>query len=379
MPPRCLSHPIQFLIAALISLLFMTACVPGAHDAVVSSPPSVRAENMAGTAPAQIPDTQITNNAITQAKFSTAESTSTATPDINTRIRIGVATFPAKLTQDAVTQTPNPTNVPAATLPIATQYAIATIMAFPAICESPDGRQLSPDGKWIVFYNCIGDKPTEYHIAEIASLDQKYEWKLVYGKTIGTLGQGIWGGIYPFHWSNDGHYLYLSYFSQGDGVWSFRDGDGLLRLDLFSGKVTEVLPRGWYAFSFSPKDKSLVYVYNHLDKPGLPPVIRILNLSSGENQRVVLDPQYIEAGDFIWSSNEGQLVFAAANGVLENEQLSLIRIDLQNLLPRILVDTLPNGFTPDQIRPDGIIVLKNNTAPRGPDIELINGTLAPIP
>ncbi|MDR3575382.1 MAG: hypothetical protein P4L50_16090 [Anaerolineaceae bacterium] len=228
-------------------------------------------------------------------------------------------------------------------------------------------------------FNCLGENPGEDHIIKIASLDQKSNWELVYGKTIGTQDQGVYGIILPFHWSNDGHYLYLVYLSQGDGVWSFRDGDGLLRLDLFNGKVSEVLPRGWYAFSFSPNDKFLVYVYNHIDNPHLSPVIWILNITNGEKQKVALDPLYIEAGDFIWSSDEEQLVFAAAKGDLDHEQLSLILINLRILFPKILVYILPDGLDPEKIRPDGTIVLKNINAIGGNDLELINGKLIPIP
>ncbi len=252
-------------------------------------------------------------------------------------------------------------------------------MALPPACRFPERRDLSPNGKWVTFV-CLGEgNPGEHSLTKVKSINGSAEWKLVYGKTIGTNKLRSYGNIYPFHWSIDGRYLYLAHSQDGDGVWSFNNGDGLLRLDLLSGKVTEVLQYAWYSFSISPKDDLLVYVYNHIDTLGKPLSIRFLNLITGEKKSIEIEPKFLEAGDFIWSPDQMKLIFSAAEGELGDEQLALLEINLESLGSKILMDTLPKGIVLTEIRSDGAIILGDYSQMKVRYFELIEGKLVSIP
>lgn len=152
----------------------------------------------------------------------------------------------------------------------------------------------------------------------------------------------------PFHWSQDGHYLYFTNEPVPDGCVVFVNGSDLQQVDLNSGRVKEIVPPKARWLSVSPDEKNVAYIYwngNALD------VIlhdlatareRTANLVTGEN---------VQAGNIIWSPDAQALMLTVAIRPCTGkwaDSTSIVRVDISTLKQTILIREDKRLFTTDQ-------------------------------
>ena len=64
----------------------------------------------------------------------------------------------------------------------------------------------------------------------------------------------------PFHWSNDGRYLFVTNDPAPDGCALFVNGSDLQRVDLSNGEVTQIVEPVGLWLSLSPDETKLAYL-----------------------------------------------------------------------------------------------------------------------
>ncbi len=203
----------------------------------------------------------------------------------------------------------------------------------------PSDHYYSPDGKWVAL-KCLNSMTVVYSLS-----DYSKAWLLKYNEIFGfeDVRLNQFESIIPWHWSVDGHYLYLSVFPRylDGGCADFHSGEALIRLDLETGKVTQTLQPGseglkLYGFTFSKNDTYLAYFRTWLEHP----ILNIQNLVTGEEQHIPIGDQYDEAGDVIWSPDETRIVFSARTltDACENIVYYLVMMDLDDYRQTVLLE-----------------------------------------
>jgi len=193
--------------------------------------------------------------------------------------------------------------------------------------SSPDGTKKIQTEDWLT-----------YEIIDVKS--QRILWSFSYDRAKFGEGAGYLAeaGYVPFHWSQDGEYIYV-YAHQGwdGGVKYFGDAfgaeEGVARFSLNTGTMAEVLLEregGGYTFSISPDEKGIVYV----DQRETPLILRWKDLLSGEEKELLTFSETIlDAGDFGWSPQRDQLIFQTM-GPNGNDFLLL---DLESLKTEVII------------------------------------------
>jgi len=208
-----------------------------------------------------------------------------------------------------------------------TQTASPTAEQFVFSMSSPDGTKKIQTEDWLT-----------YEIIDVKS--QRILWSFSYDRAKFGEGAGYLAeaGYVPFHWSQDGEYIYV-YAHQGwdGGVKYFGDAfgaeEGVARFSLNTGTMAEVLLEregGGYTFSISPDEKGIVYV----DQRETPLILRWKDLLSGEEKELLTFSETIlDAGDFGWSPQRDQLIFQTM-GPNGNDFLLL---DLESLKTEVII------------------------------------------
>jgi hypothetical protein len=167
----------------------------------------------------------------------------------------------------------------------------------------------SPDNQWIVC--SIGDG------FDVANSTTKYHFPLQdwFGSTDTWLNQAI-----PIHWNQDGKYVFITFVGPAEGPGDeYYHGNGLLRVDLQDGTITNTIPGctsqpscwRWNhggSFSISPTDRRLAYI----DGTGADLVLTLSDLKTGASHSIPLDRMYSNAGQFHWSQDGLVLITALA-------------------------------------------------------------------
>ncbi len=207
---------------------------------------------------------------------------------------------PTETPYPTTTNTPTTTIQPTSTIPKGTITALETVKAFVPICDPGVFWETSPDGHWIVDKYCTGGNSENalFHMKVLNILDGR-EWQVDFD----TVKFGYEdGSFWPAHWSKDGRFLFISVFRQMDGGgFEFVNATMLLRLNLTTGEVIQILPDGFHTFAFSPKSEKLAYVTDH--------IINILDLEGWRKETYKLNMGYCRIGDLIWSPNEDEIIF----------------------------------------------------------------------
>ncbi len=201
--------------------------------------------------------------------------------------------------------------------------------------------ELSPNKEWATGY-------CGYDETWIISTDQTAKWTISYGEYYGSKVNSGNGSITPEYWTADGKYLYLVIQRGVSGPIYFANGWGVIRLDLENGQyfdVLEPLQKGFYSFSFSADGEQLAYIYQSRE----PMVLKIVSLKSEDTKSIVLNPQYNQAGELIWSPDKSKI--AAAQAIVDYEGskpdlFSVAIIDLENQSLRIIIQDNPLEMTP---------------------------------
>lgn len=178
-------------------------------------------------------------------------------------------------------------------------------------------------------------------------------WKISYqqyfvdrlNETEGPFGSG---SISPHFWSPDGKYLYLSIGLYVSGPIYYVDGWGLLRLDLESGHIVEILEPTtdhYYNFTFSPDGQYLAYIVRKYD----PTILNIVDLQTGEHINFGILNKYNQAGNILWSPDQRMIVFEQAIIDYYDDQhlFSVVAVNLATGSRQVLVLDNPVKMEPD--------------------------------
>jgi hypothetical protein len=209
--------------------------------------------------------------------------------------------------------------IPASTL---TALVIRTITPSPTPTQIY-GLLLSPDKTKRI-------QSRDWNNYEILKSDGTLLWTFSYDNKFGVEEPGA----HPFHWSQDGKYIYITcHHGPHDSSNKYRgshfkDGDCVIRIDVDTGKVAEIIPDmypGYYAFAISPDDKQLVYA----NQNETPVKIKLLDLVTLE-ERVLFtnDETILEVGSFGWSPKMDRLIFSTLDTKDPN---SIFTLELRNL------------------------------------------------
>lgn len=231
---------------------------------------------------------------------------------------------------------PTPLRVTPKPQPSVTLTPIPSLTPIPTEVFSPidtfEPTLISPDGKWTAyfaeFYNT--------HI-RVTNADETVFWEISEPEL-----DGREVALKPFRWSHDNHYLYFTLWFSVDGYLPFfYNGAGIKRLDVTTGKISEILPRESFsdgpmkltAFAISPDDKQLAYI-TFVDEQ-LRLIIR--NLTTHRERRLWLKG-YLSAGNILWSSNQNQLVLALVTGDdWDSKRIGLAQVNVNGLSYTMLI------------------------------------------
>lgn len=229
----------------------------------------------------------------------------------------------------------------------------------PLPLDSAETTLPSPDGKWRAYF--FGYDLTQFRLS-VENIDKTIIWN------INQANFGHEALFSPYRWSQDGRYLYFNIHAAIDGYVPFYDGMGLRRLDVMTGKVSEILPSGDIAsygkvtiydwdlavFSLAPNDEYLAYI-NHVDN-GVQLVIR--DLETGAEKSLFFD-EYSGAGSILWSPQQDRLVLAFTKGTNWSSTLAAIGIiDVDNLTSKVLIQDEERILDPVEWKNSSTILVK---------------------
>jgi hypothetical protein len=207
---------------------------------------------------------------------------------------------------------------------------------------------LSPDGKWTALICDYPASVIDGRYTKIHNASSQLTWLL----DIRTILPSVdpFSALYPVHWTQDGRYLYLTtYLCCSDVTWEFSSGLALARLDLQTGKLSELLPLPGketltvsrlsqisYAFAFSPDDDYLVY-----STPDEKSIFHIKALKTNEERVFNLGNDYTKLGGYQWSSDGSKVVFV---GMTENYTRDGFSMFLFNPMDGIITTVLDHDI-----------------------------------
>lgn len=198
-------------------------------------------------------------------------------------------------------------------------------------------RVLSPDGRWTAVV--CQDNGNYTRVSQMAG---STVWDLPVIDTGDTFPGADWY-LQPYHWADDGHFLYLAprSYAEIDCIGCTRiDAFGLYRLSLSTGRLeTWFSPDiNGYSFAFSPGDRYFVYA-----DASDPHLVVIRDLSRQNPRYIKFDAKYEWAGAFAWSTDSSELVIVAR---INEESYSLFLYRLEDRSLKILVQDDPRPLYP---------------------------------
>jgi hypothetical protein len=195
----------------------------------------------------------------------------------------------------------------------------------------------SPDGRWIARGMREALSPACVDLTRLALMSAN-----------GTLQWTVWddrqncglGATYPrpFHWSQDGKYLYFTNEPTVDGCAPFVNGSDLYRVDLATMQVEQLMPSVGNAISLAPDEIRLVYLA--YEDRGL--VLR--RLDTGTEIEMQLFQQGETAGKIVWSPEGTSLMLTVAPGGPCDTSYSISHVSLGSLTQTTLIEQDPRGF-----------------------------------
>ena len=241
------------------------------------------------------------------------------------------ATVPAAATYVNVTPTPIIQVVTSTPLPAPTSIRFESGRPSPPMLAGMQVRwaSVSPDKKWVA--NGMAALP--------ADGGEEYYTELVVANTNGLitwssskmLPMGLgYTTPRPLQWSKDGRYLYYTNRPVPDGCALFVNGSDLLRLDLTSGQVSQIVPAIGLWLSLSPDERTLAYI-------GYGPRGLVLrDLASDAEREVKLDfPDWTQLGQIVWSPDGNSLALTAAHEPCGSSDWglsgSVLKVDVKSL------------------------------------------------
>lgn len=229
---------------------------------------------------------------------------------------------------------------------------------------------ISPSGEWVFYNTCMAEytyPETEYSESTTVYMYADLLYNLVTGKywiyppcpfiqgpAFGCNPQAY---LNPIAWSPDNKYLYAVTISGGDSIYWFGYMMDLIRINLETG-VANIYMDLWAEYSLSPDTSLLTYIPVTYENP-LEVYVRDLKESS--DFKLILEPDYIEAGDINWSPEGTQFIFLAVNGKYPvGESISLMLVDITNRSRSVLIKDFPHYLDFNEWRTDGILAFHDS-------------------
>lgn len=188
-----------------------------------------------------------------------------------------------------------------------------TAIPAPGADAAPDeletrATSVSPDGKWraesVVAFPADHDE--YYQRLTVTRSGGQAAWTPV--ETWSHMGLGYTIAV-PFAWSAQDEALYFTNLPVPDGCALFVNSFGLLRLDLATGEIDEILPGRGLALALSPQEDRVAEIVDG------PPTLLLHSLDTGELHTLAL-PQIdatTQAGSLVWSPDGAQIALALAH------------------------------------------------------------------
>jgi hypothetical protein len=252
--------------------------------------------------------------------------------------------------------TPAPTDTPwpTPTLPPATLAARATITAFGMVCDAPAedwDAGLSPDGGWIAV-SCRGSGGKDDSYLRILSLNGVYDWVIHFSDYVREDYYDPHDEVEPFHWSQDGNYLYAISWSRLDGCCWIGGYRLMVRLNLENGRQDEVLNYDYpipVDISISPNERYVLYIPQQSNND-----LYILDLYTWKKKIVKLEYESTGAGYTIMSEDGEKVVLMLMEYPEEYQGDitfgSLVLIDLESGSQKELLSGMDFDETPIPVK-----------------------------
>jgi hypothetical protein len=263
------------------------------------------------------------------------------------------------LENSSLPPTPIPSPTPAAT------RAAEKPTATPVLVDlDPETRSFaSPDGEWVAqtvvafpVQDGVSSGESYYTRLKLSKADGTREWMVIDEWSPLGLGYTV---PQPFHWSQDGRFLYVTNRPVPDGCGVFVNGSDLYRVDLSDGSVTQIVPSSGLWLSLSPDESTLAYI----GYGGRGLVLR--DLTTGAERETKLDPgEDYAAGHVVWSPDGAALVLTLAIRPCSTnwaESVSVVRVEAATLEQTTLIQRDERLFiTAEWPFPDRILLTDDN-------------------
>ena len=195
----------------------------------------------------------------------------------------------------------------------------------------------SPNGQWVAEMKAAKPKDSDFYYTNLTVTDAAgtSRWTVVDAWAPYGLGYTV---PKPFHWSNDGKYLYVTNEPVPDGCALFVNGSDLQRVDLSNGDVTQIVEPVGLWLSLSPDETKLAYLSWDSDRP-----LVVRDLASGTENAIKLpagDPNW-QAGNIVWSPDGDSLVLTVANSPCSDgwaRSTSIVQVTLSALEAKPLIE-----------------------------------------
>jgi len=196
---------------------------------------------------------------------------------------------------------------------------------------------MSPDGAWITIA-CQGQNSS---YLRVLSVDGNHAWTVYYADFAGDADYISDDMLYPYNWSRDGKYLYVTSPSRTSGCCWFGSETLLIRVNLTNGQQTKIVSvlqdekAPTVDLSFSPSERYLLYI----PQSGNYPLI-ILDLGTWRTRTIEIGNLAVSgAGYGVWSNDEEQIILIVLewNESQQRFLYSLVLVSLADGSQKILL------------------------------------------
>lgn len=204
--------------------------------------------------------------------------------------------------------------------------------------------ETSPDGQWIARVEGTGADGSSglYRVRlTLTSADGVRTWRVVDEERAAGLGATTPQGL---HWSADGTRFYFTNVPSVEGCAWFVNGTDLHRVDLTTGRVTELLPESGLALALSPDETRVAYI--GYGERGM--VVRDLVIAAEQPMNIAVGPEAPTITQMVWSPDSERLALTFVDKAcvdLEPSRYLTAIVDADTGEARTLLDNDPRLLT----------------------------------
>lgn len=210
----------------------------------------------------------------------------------------------------------------------------------------------SPDGRWqaevtvalpIIDGRTVSDR--YYQQLRVTRTDGSIEWTPIERWSNYGLGYTV---PQPLYWSEDGQYLYFTNRPVVDGCGVFINASDLVRLDLSSGNLVEIVPPVASSLAISPDGAYVAYFGQGEDRLRL----TLRELATGVERWVIVNgtAANVSAGNIVWAPDGSELLLTLAYDACQPETWthSTLLLDVASLRYETLIEQDARRFVVEQ-------------------------------